>query len=42
MAFFKHGVFGEKWCIQTNPLESRGVGEVGGGWLQNALPSQGS
>lgn len=26
MAFFKHTMFGEKWCIQTNALDSRGGG----------------
>lgn len=32
VAFFKHAVFGEKWCIQTNALESREVGGVLGKW----------
>lgn len=31
VAFFKHAVFGEKWCIQTNALESRGGREWEGG-----------
>lgn len=31
VAFFKHAVFGEKWCIQTNALESwGGLGKWGG------------